>query len=181
MDRKVILNLAVSLDGYICDCDGGFEWIRGQGDRSLDTQPLYDIEEFARQIDVVVMGRKAYADCGLDFIKEAAGKQFWVASSQKISLDPPAVRVSGDVVAQVLALKQQPGKDIWLFGGVGLTQPFIQADAVDEYIIGIIPILLGRGRRLFQADFASIPLHLEQTWIDDGIVILRYRRERKSG
>ena len=67
-ERKIILNLAVSLDGYICDPEGGFAWISGQGDRRLDTVPHYDIEAFARQVDVIVMGRKAYEDCGLSLI-----------------------------------------------------------------------------------------------------------------
>ena len=52
-ERKIILNLAMSLDGYICDPEGGFAWISGQGDRRLDTVPHYDIEAFARQVDAV--------------------------------------------------------------------------------------------------------------------------------
>ena len=179
-ERKIILNLAVSLDGYICDPEGGFAWISGQGDRRLDTVPHYDIEAFASQVDVIVMGRKAYEDCGLDFVAEPQTKQFWIASSKPLALEPPARWISGDLVASVLALKKQPGKDIWLFGGAGVTDPFIRADAVDEYIIGIIPILLGQGRRLFHEGFASIALHLEQFWIDDGAVVMRYRRRGET-
>ena len=54
------------------------------------------------------------------------------------------------MVAEVLALKDRPGKHIWLFGGGELASDFIRADAVDRYIVGILPVIRGKGRRLFQ-------------------------------
>ena len=53
------------------------------------------------------------------------------------------------MVAEVLALKDRPGKHIWLFGGGELASDFIRADAVDRYIVGILPVIRGKGRRLY--------------------------------
>ena len=57
MKRKIILNLAMSIDGYIANEDGGFDWIVGDGDESLDTQNKWNYEKFLEGIDTVVMGR----------------------------------------------------------------------------------------------------------------------------
>lgn len=57
MTGKIILNLAISLDGYIADTDGGFDWIVGQGDTSIDTENRWDYTKFLEDIDIVVMGK----------------------------------------------------------------------------------------------------------------------------
>ena len=77
MARDIILNLAVSLDGYICDTDGGFAWIGGQGDPRADTAEQFDFDTFLASCDTVVLGRKAYEDCGIGHISGAAGNNFW--------------------------------------------------------------------------------------------------------
>ena len=63
MARDIILNLAISLDGFICDEDGGFAWISGQGDVRADTADHFDFDGFLASCDTIVMGRKAYEDC----------------------------------------------------------------------------------------------------------------------
>ena len=90
MVRDIILNLAVSLDGYICDTDGDFAWIGGQGDPRADTAEQFDFDAFLASCDTVVLGRKAYEDCGIDHISGAAGKQFLVATHTP---RPPEVRI----------------------------------------------------------------------------------------
>ena len=59
MARDIILNLAISLDGFICDEDGGFDWIGGQGDSRADTAEQFDFDAFLASCDTLVMGRKA--------------------------------------------------------------------------------------------------------------------------
>ncbi len=61
--RKIVLNLAISLDGYIADKDGGFDWIKGNDDNRQNTENKFDFDEFLRLTEVVVMGSKAYEDC----------------------------------------------------------------------------------------------------------------------
>jgi dihydrofolate reductase len=58
--RKIILNLAISLDGYISREDGSFDWIVRDSDKSHDTKNQFNFEIFFDSIDIVVMGRKAY-------------------------------------------------------------------------------------------------------------------------
>ena len=86
------------------------------------------------------------------------------------------VFLSADVVAEVLALKDRPGKHIWLFGGGELASDFIRADAVDRYIVGILPVIRGKGRRLFQEGIPPVELHLDRCTVSDGIPILEYSR-----
>ncbi|WP_287227372.1 dihydrofolate reductase family protein [Oscillibacter sp.] len=78
-------------------------------------------------------------------------------------------------MAEVLALKDRPGKHIWLFGGGELASDFIRADAVDRYIVGILPVIRGKGRRLFQEGIPPVELHLDRCTVSDGIPILEYR------
>ena len=199
MARDIILNLAISLDGFICDEDGGFAWISGQGDVRADTADHFDFDGFLASCDTIVMGRKAYEDC-LSSLPEAAEKRFLVASrtprapegrvvfpsDERTNVQSDAlgwaendfisVFLSADVVAEVLALKDRPGKHIWLFGGGELASDFIRADAVDRYIVGILPVIRGKGRRLFQEGIPPVELHLDRCTVSDGIPILEYSR-----
>ncbi|MEG0366866.1 MAG: dihydrofolate reductase family protein, partial [Coprobacillus sp.] len=66
------------------------------------------------------------------------------------------------------------GKNVFLFGGGGLVDHFIKANAIDEYIIGVIPTILGEGRRLFLGNNPTIDLVLDGYSLSDGIVIMHY-------
>lgn len=83
MGRKIILNLAMSLDGYIAKKNGDYDWIKGQGDNSLNTKDKWSYEEFLNDVDVVLMGRDCY-DCG--FHKDFAGKKVFVATSKNLRI-----------------------------------------------------------------------------------------------
>ena len=156
MARDIILNLAVSLDGFICDEDGGFAWIGGQGDSLADTADRFSFDAFLASCDTVVMGRKAYEDC-FSSLSEAEDKRFLVASRTPRAPEGPVSFLSGDVVSEVLALKDRPGKHIWLF-------------------VGILPVIRGKGRRLFQEGLPPAELHLDRCTVADGIPILEYSR-----
>lgn len=81
MKRKIILNLAMSIDGYIANEDGGFDWIVGDGDESLDTQNKWNYEKFLEGIDTVVMGKKCY-DQG--FVDDFKDKKVYIATSKEL-------------------------------------------------------------------------------------------------
>ena len=172
--RKIVLNLAISLDGYISEIDGDFDWIRGDGTHELDTDQQFTMPEFIKNIDTVVMGAKAYEDCGITDIADYQNKCFFVATTRTLKVEDNVEVISGDICSKIESLKEEEGKDIWLFGGGGLTDGFIKKNIVDEYIIGIIPVILGKGRKLFYGDHESIKLRLVETTITEGIVILRY-------
>lgn len=173
MNRKIILNLALSLDGFIADKNGGYEWIEGSGNDKLDTARDFSFPEFLNHVDLIVMGRKSYEDCPLDSF---SSQKIIVATSQKKANYENVEFVNTDIVSTVQNLQKEEGKDIWLFGGSVLADAFLKADIVDEYIIGIVPIILGSGIRLFNDDNPSIPLHLNDYTLREGLPILRYSK-----
>ena len=172
MSGKIILNLAMSLDGYIADNDGGFQWIVGHGDKVLDTEKQFEFEEFLKGIDIVVMGKKCY-DQG--FHQDYKNKKVYVATSAELKDEENISFINGDIVGKLQEEKAQ-GKNIYLFGGGLVIDHFIKADVIDEYIVGIIPTILGGGRPLFLQNNPEIKLHLDEYSIADGVVVMKYSK-----
>jgi dihydrofolate reductase len=178
MNRRLIMSLAMSLDGYIADQDGGYDWIKGDGSHALDTSNGWDYVEFLKGIDAVVMGRACYDQGMLDDFQD---KTVFVATHHPLP-DTGNVRfLTGDVCEVIRGELEKPGGDIFLFGGGKLVDSFLKADMVDEYIIGIIPVILGGGRKLFYGGNAPIPLRLTEIMADEGIAIFRYVRRPSEG
>ena len=139
--------IAVSLDGYIADEDGGVAW--------LDPyfSPEIDFTAFIRTIGATVMGRKTY--------DQARARGEWPYADQRVvvlthrSLDdaPPGVEAfAGDVRELADRLRgdlEETGKDVWLMGGGDSIRPFHDAGLVDRWELFFIPILLGDGVPLF--------------------------------
>ncbi len=171
MKRKIILNLAISLDGYIASEDGGFDWIVGDGDDTLNTKNKFDFGKFLEDIDIVVMGKNCYDQNMHDDFKN---KKVYVATSQKIQDQDNLRFISDDICKVIQEEKEKDGKNIYLFGGGVLVDSFIKADIIDEYIIGVVPIILGKGRPLFLENNPTIKLHLKEYAVDNGITILKY-------
>lgn len=174
--RKIILNLAVSLDGYICDNEGHFDWIMGQGSSVDNETEPYDFLSFEKDIDTLVMGSVCYEDVVLTDLATFDDKKILVASHRQLEARANVEFISGDICNKVLKLKKESGKNIWLFGGAGLTDYFIREDIVDEYVVAIMPVILGNGRRLFKEGYEQIDLHLNKYSVNDGITVLNYSK-----
>ena len=174
--RKIIMNLAMSLDGYIASEAGTFDWIVGDGDNTLNTEKSFDFEKFLSSVDTVVMGRKAFEDCPLEMF---SNHKILVATSQSKESYDNVKFINGDLANCLKDEQQKPGKDIYLFGGGGLIDPLIKADVIDEYIVGIVPVILGKGRQLFYDNNPTIKLHLEDYTISDGIMIMTYTKRKQ--
>jgi len=178
MKRKIILNLAISLDGYIASEDGGYDWIVGDGDDTLNNENKFNFDKFLEGIDIVVMGKNCYDQ---DMHNAYKNKKVYVATSQKIENQGNLHFISGDIGKIIQEEKEKEGKDIYLFGGGGIVDSFIKADIVDEYIIAIIPIILGKGRPLFLENNPTIKLHLDEYYIENGITTLKYTKRKTEG
>ena len=178
--RKLILNLAISLDGFISDKQGGFDWIVGHGDTSNDTEDVFDFADFMNEIDTIVMGAKAYEDVVLANFDTYHDKTILVATTRTLETRDNVKLIKGDICKLVMDLKEKEGKDIWLYGGGILAEPFIKNNLVDEYVIGIIPTILGNGRTLFKDNHEQIDLHLDRVTVADGITMLVYSRRLKK-
>ncbi len=172
MNGKIILNLAVSLDGYIADDTGGYDWITGDGNDELNTNEPFSFEKFLEGIDVVVMGGECYRQGMGD---SYTGKKLYVATGMQQPQGDNPQFIDGDIVS-IIQQEKASGKNIFLFGGGITIDPFIKADAIDEYIVGIIPTILGGGRKLFLKNNPTIPLRLTGYSAEGGIVILTYSK-----
>ncbi|MBS5927947.1 MAG: dihydrofolate reductase [Clostridium sp.] len=175
MSGKIILNLAISLDGYIADENGGYDWIVGDGNSTLNTENKWDYNKFLAEIDVVVMGRNCYDQ---NMHKDFQGKEVYIASSEKIDDYENYHFISGNICEIISKLKNE-GKSIFLFGGGGLVDNFVKADIIDEYVIGIIPTILGKGRKLFFENNPKIDLTLEYYSVEDGVIVMKYSKRNK--
>lgn len=113
MSGKIILNLAMSLDGYIADENGGFQWIVGDGCNKLDTKTKWDYSEFLKNIDVVVMGKNCFNQKFHNDFKE---KEIYIATSKTMTNYDNIHFINGDICKNIITLKYE-GKNIFLFGG----------------------------------------------------------------
>lgn len=171
MARRLVYQVAASLDGCIADPDGGYDWI--VHDPDIDFAAL-----FAR-FDTAVMGRRSFEQV---LAQHPDGKMPGldvVVCSRTLRPDAwPAVTVTSDDPARVVAgLKARAGKDIWLWGGGVLFRSLLAAGAVDVVEIAVIPVLLGGGRPLLPpGDLlrASLRLTGTKTYQQSGIVLLSY-------
>lgn len=173
MSRKIILNLAISIDGYIASEDGGYDWIVGDGDNKLDTQNKWDFSKFLENVDVVVMGKNCYEQ---NLHNDFKDKKVYVATSKNLKDYENIHFVNGDICKVIEDERKKEGKDIFLFGGGVVIDHFIKANIIDEYIVGIIPTILGKGRPLFLGNNPTINLHLDEYITEQGIVILKYSK-----
>ena len=168
--RKIILQLAVSLDGYIEGPNGEFDWCFTDDD--------YGMSAFFKRIDATFMGRKTYelalamqdqAPSGFPKMKE------YVFSNTMQSAKGDVILVRGDIKKEVGKIKKQKGRDIWLFGGAELISSLMNLQLVDEIILAVHPVILGGGKALFK----EIE---ERTWLTltshkiypNGLVFLTY-------
>jgi len=172
--RKLILGLAISLDGYIEGPNGEYDW--------CFTDQDYGLNEFFERIDAMFIGRKSY-EIAEQYAQQNNGETIpgmpnlteYIFSATLKTVKKGAVLISEDAIDQAHKIKALPGKDIWLYGGASLTQSFIKEGLVDELWLSVHPILLGSGKLLFQEqdDRTQLTL-LESKTYPTGLVSLRY-------
>src|SRR5438445_7523448 len=88
--------------------------------------------------------------------------------------------IRGDVVREVAKLKQQPGRDIVIHGSPGLIRSLLPHDLIDEYRLLVYPLVLGKGKRLFDESSAANLKLAESAAFDTGVVKLIYRPADKA-
>lgn len=174
--RKVVLYIAVSLDGYIADHNGSVDWLKGQGNdaENIDTYPA-----FVKEIDTVIMGWKTYHQV----ITELSPDEWiyseltsYIITHKKLPSTNNLKFIQKDPCNIVQELKQRLGRGIWICGGASIIQPLIKADLIDEYYISVIPTILGSGTRLWGENEKELRLKLLRTQSYNGIVELLYTR-----
>ncbi|WP_346237017.1 dihydrofolate reductase family protein [Niabella insulamsoli] len=177
--RRLILGLAVTLDGYIEGPHGEYDW--------CFTDQDYGLAEFFSRIDAIFIGRKSYeikqqsaVDNHVEMVPGMQKMKEYVFSRTLQSAGEGATLISKDSIEAARSIKAQPGKDIWLYGGAALTDAFMKEGLVDEIWMSVHPILLGDGKSLFRKYDRSISLTLlESKTYDTGLVSLRYSLDKK--
>ena len=167
--RKVILAVAVSLDGFIEGPNGEYDWCFTDQDHSLN--------EFFKRIDTIFVERKTY-EMSSEMEGDGAGfpkfKEY-IFSTTLDKVKEGAILIKEDIKAEVEKIKNEKGKDIWLFGGASLTTSLMNLGLVDELSLAVHPILLGGGKPLFNNIKDRIKLTLVDTkTYSTGLVSLTY-------
>lgn len=177
--KKVILDLAITLDGFIEGLNGEIDWCIMDDDMNFDG--------FLSSIDTIFYGRVSYDAWGNYQPDENATqeeKKLWEAvhsknkfvfSNQKRD-EKNATFINSDMATKVSEIKNQGGKDIWLYGGASLIKTFIQLNLIDVYRISVHPIVLGSGKPLFEDLKQRLHLKLTKTNVfKSGVVQLIYK------
>ncbi|MDQ0174984.1 dihydrofolate reductase family protein [Bacillus chungangensis] len=174
MSRKVVLYIAISMDGYIADEHGNINWI----ERHVETlEEDYHYETFFSKIDTVILGRKTYDQIVNELSPNAypyKGTKSYVLTSKKEENQEEIAFVNEDVIELVSKLKKETGKDIWIVGGSQIAMSLVKENMIDEYQIAIIPVLLGKGIPLFTPFNKEIGLRLKSVDAKNGIIYTKY-------
>lgn len=174
--RTVTLFIAMSLDGFIADRNGGVEWLAGQESGKNDMES-YD--RFIREIDTVILGWNTYAQVTAELSPEGWPYEelHSYVFTHRTRPDTDNIRfVNEDVCAFVRSLRREQGKGIWICGGADVAGQLIRENLIDRYHISVIPTILGDGIRLFDKRETELKLRLLESRSYNGITDLIYER-----
>jgi dihydrofolate reductase len=169
--RLVRYNVAASLDGFIADANGAFDWI--------PDDPAVDFAALFANVDTVLLGRRSWelVEGGTE-TPWPPGTRVYVFSRTLGQAPREGVRLVADDAAGVVArLRAEPGSgDIWLFGGGELAGALFAAGQVDRVEVTVVPVMLGAGVPLAAALPHRVKLDLLGTHrYPSGMVTLGYR------
>ena len=176
--RRVIASNNVTLDGRV---DEVRDWALPYND---EESVRYHTDLLSHS-DGLLFGRKTYEFFAalfpsrsgeLAYVDQINAMAKYVASTTLADLEwENSHLLAGDVPEAVAELKRQPGEDLVMYGGHELMHSLLEHDLVDEFRLWVYPVVLGKGRRLFQdgVELGALEL-LEERRLAGGIVYLRY-------
>ena len=172
--RKIIVHIATSADGYIARPDGDLDWLTSRP----APKGFYGLPKFARSVDAKIVGRQTFD------LSVKMGARFSADDVHYVFSRRPAPRsipsgvtfITDSIRAFVERRRKEPGKNIWLMGGGELIASFLDEQAIDEFIISVIPTFIGEGIPLIAPRHRDVPLRLLSAQpFPDGVVQLHYR------
>lgn len=172
--RKICYHIACSIDGYIAKENGDFSPFLMEGEH------VQDFMESLFHYDTVLMGTNTYKiglQHGLELGQPAYKDLTHYIFTNSIEFDnsDSVIRAPKNQLQFIQELKDQSGKDIWLCGGATLAQMLLEYDLIDELILKINPILIGKGIQLFKSNTLTKNLKLKHTKVySNGVILCHY-------
>jgi dihydrofolate reductase len=175
--RKIIVNIATSADGFIARSDGGIDWLTNR----RAPKGFYGVPDFARSVDAKILGRRTFdlsVQMGTRFGKDDT---HYVFSRRPPASAPAGVQfVTESISGFAERVRNHAGKNVWLMGGGDLIGSFLDAGAIDEFIISIVPTFIGEGIPLIAPRYRDVPLRLMTARpYPDGVVQVHYQIKPK--
>jgi dihydrofolate reductase len=188
--RKLVVQQFVTLDGYAAGPAGELDFVTETGAAADPTSGPFveDQLAFIESLDTILLGAVTYRmfvgywpvqTTETQAIADALNATPKVVFSSTLESAPwggwdPARLVSGSAPEEVRRLKAEPGKDMVVWGSLAVSHSLMREGLVDEYRLQVCPVVLGRGKRLFEDGLATQWLtHLETKTYDD-MVAVRY-------
>lgn len=177
--RKIVAGFATSIDGFIEGPDGGIDWI------VYDNEQFKELEDSWKNIDAMFHGRKTYetslkmkGEVTEEMINPFAHMKHYVFSNTLKEVEQGYILVTGDLKTEADKIRNQPGKDIAVFGGAELVSSLLNYDMVDELSLALCPSILGKGRSLFkQIEKRSDWKVKEVKTYNSGLISITYERK----
>ena len=174
---QIQLFIAQTIDGFIAREDGSLDWLLGLPNPN---QIDHGYNELINGVDMIIMGRKTYEEL-LALVEEwpyPNYKTYVVTGDQEYRVTTEQTFLLHQIDRETIEkLKSESTKNIWLVGGGMLITQFLNLDAIDEMTLSVIPVILGKGIRLFP----NVPKETTFTLIksesfETGVVNLVYRK-----
>jgi dihydrofolate reductase len=178
--RTLSLYIATSLDGYIAKPNDDLSFLKLVEKEGED----YGYAKFIATIDTIILGRKTYdwvlKEIGSSHYDNGDRNVYVITRTQKPSVGKTTF-YTGNLTELVKQLKSKEGKNIYCDGGAEIVNELLKSDLIDEFIISVIPVLLGNGTRLFKDNRPEQVLELiSSKSFETGLTQLHYKRKRKS-
>jgi len=193
--RKVFLNMTMTFDGFFAGPNGELDWMSQAPDQEI----IDDIVAFFQGIDRGFIGYPTATGMipyWLNVAKNPSASEDERAIAQAVNTVHPlilsnkevklewentellVVKSDQDLVEAVKKIKQQPGKDLGVPGGIRTAQTFVRLGLIDEYVLMVHPVAIGNGQRVF-TDKANLELISVKTY-KSGVMRVCYRHGSRS-
>lgn len=172
----VSIFIATSVDGYIAKPNDDLSFLKIVEKEGED----YGYAQFTETIDTIILGRKTYdyvlREIGSSHYDNGTRDVYVITRTEKPSIGRTTF-YTGNLTELITQLKAKNTKNIYCDGGAELIDALLKTDLIDEFIISIIPVLLGDGTRLFKDGRPEQALELIGTkTFDTGLTQLHYKR-----